>query len=217
MARAPAAEKNPTSAGDRKRDSWPDPKQSTADLALSIGQNLRRLRVKQGYSLERLANVSGVSRAMLGQIELGKSVPTISLLWKVAKALDVPFSALSVVDGDHVPNRLLLAKEAKLLTSRDGSFTSRALFPHDGERKVEFYELELKAHAAEHAVAHAAGTIENLIVVSGEVEIKVGSDTYRLGAKDAILFQADVPHVYRNVSDTTALMYLVMSYADPVT
>ena len=153
---------------------------------------------------------------MLGQIELGKSVPTISLLWKVAKALGVPFSALSIVDDDPSPNSVLLAKDAKLLTSRDGGFTSRALFPHDTERKVEFYELELKAFAAEHAAAHATGTIENLIVVSGSVEIKVGNDTYRLGAKDAILFQADVPHIYRNVSDVTALMYLVMSYADPV-
>lgn len=58
--------------------------------------------------------------------------------------------------------------------------------------------------------------VKNLIVVSGEVEIKVGSDTYLLAAKDAILFQADVPHVYRNVSNVTALMYLVMCYADPV-
>jgi transcriptional regulator with XRE-family HTH domain len=191
------------------------PIETTADLALSIGRNLRRLRVKQGYSLERLANVSGVSRAMLGQIELGKSVPTISLLWKVAKALGVPFSALNV-DGEPFANHVLRSEDAKILTSRDGSFTSRALFPHDAERKVEFYELELAPHAAEHAVAHAPGTIENLIVTAGEVEIKVGSETHRLKPKDAILFQADVPHVYRNLSGEKAVIYLVMSYADPV-
>ena len=51
-----------------------------AELSVTVGRNLRRLRVKQGYSLERLAKQSRVSRAMLGQIETGKSVPTIGLL-----------------------------------------------------------------------------------------------------------------------------------------
>lgn len=187
----------------------------TSGLAESIGKNLRRLRVRSGYSLERLAKVSGVSRAMLGQIELGKSVPTISLLWKVAKALGVPFSALNI-DGEASESRVLRAKEAKILTSSDGKFTSRALFPHDNARKVEFYELELSRGAEERAVAHAPGTFENLIVTKGEVEIVIGGESHLLQTKDAILFQADVPHIYRNVSSETAIMYLVMSYADVV-
>jgi transcriptional regulator with XRE-family HTH domain len=215
MAKAPAAAE-PAESERAPEPPRPATIENTADLALSIGRNLRRLRVRQGHSLERLASVSGVSRAMLGQIELGKSVPTISLLWKVAKALDVPFSALNVVDSEAASNRVLRANEAKILTSRDGNFISRALFPHDGERKVEFYELELGPHASEHADAHATGTVENLIVAQGEVEIKAGAEIYHLKTKDAILFHADVPHVYRNTGAEKAVMYLVMSYADPV-
>lgn len=188
----------------------------TAGLARSIGANLRRLRVKHGYSLERLATASGVSRGMLGQIELGKSVPTISLLWKIAKALDVPFSALNV-DGEQAASHVLRGKEAKILTSVDGSFTSRALFPYDGERTVEFYELELAAGAAEDAGAHAPGTTENLVVTQGEVEIVVAGESHILKAKDAILFQADVAHTYRNIGTSRAVMYLVMSYSEAIT
>jgi DNA-binding XRE family transcriptional regulator len=66
----------------------------SAELPTIVGKNLRRLRTRRGHSLERLAKLSGVSRAMLGQIETGKSTPTISLLWKVATALDVPFANL---------------------------------------------------------------------------------------------------------------------------
>ena len=218
MPRTPAANKTIPSAGGKGQahDSASGTIiHNTADLAISIGRNLRRLRVRQGYSLERLATASGVSRAMLGQIELGKSVPTISLLWKVAKALGVPFSALNV-DGESFSNRVLRADEAKILTSRDGRFTSRALFPHDAERRVEFYEIELAPHATEKASAHAPGTLENLIVTAGEVEISVGGETHHLKAKDAILFQADLPHVYKNVCAEKAVIYLVMSYADPV-
>lgn len=199
-----------TAAAERRKASRHD-----AELAKSIGANLRRLRVRQGYSLERLATASDVSRAMLSQIELGKSVPTISLLWKVAKALGVPFSALNV-DGASSPSQILRADATKILTSQDGTFTSRALFPHDSPRKVEFYELELAPYAAEHAVAHAPGTMENLIVTVGEVEIVVGAETHRLSRKDAILFQADVPHIYRNVSAEKSILYLVMSYAESI-
>jgi transcriptional regulator with XRE-family HTH domain len=190
-------------------------KPDSAILAESIGRNLRKLRIKGGYSLERLAQASGVSRAMLGQIELGKSVPTISLLWKVAKALGVPFAALNV-DSEPSSTAILRAADAKILASHNGRFLSRSLFPYDSARKVEFYELELAAHSEECAEAHAFGTIENLIVALGEVVIVAGGETHTLKEKDAILFQADVPHVYRNAGDAKAVMYLVMSYADPV-
>ncbi|MBI1274417.1 helix-turn-helix domain-containing protein [bacterium] len=211
MARKPAAHSSDTHVTTENAS----PLNETEALALSIGANLRRLRTRQGLSLERLAALSGVSRAMLSQIELGKSVPTISLLWKVSKALDVPFSALNT-DYISQGNRVLRADKAKILTSMDGSFSSRALFPHDESRKVEFYELELKEGASEEADAHAPGTIENLVVTRGEVEIDVGSETYRLREKDAIHFQADAYHVYRNIGEGTAIMYLVMVYAEPV-
>lgn len=198
-----------------QHDSETERRDETAALAETIGSNLKRLRSRQGYSLERLAQASGVSRAMLGQIEQCKSVPTISLLWKVAKALNVPFSALN---ADHPLQEtvVLRASDAKLLTSHDGSFVSRSLFPYDGARKVEFYELELAPHSEERAEAHAPGTIENIIVSKGEAVIAVNGHTHVLKEKDAIQFAADAPHIYRNASPAKAIMYLVMSYADPV-
>lgn len=187
----------------------------TAEMALSIGRNLRRLRTRHGYSLERLSAASGVSRAMLGQIELGKSIPTISLLWKVARALDVPFSALNI-DSNPSSTVILKAEKAKILTSADGSFSSRALFPHDGERSVEFYEITIAPGTSEQAEAHAPGTVENLIVAAGEVEITVAGESHILKTKDAMLFHADVPHVYRNTGTTPAIIYMVMRYSEAI-
>src|SRR5438270_12864672 len=112
-------------------------------LVPTLGANLRRLRSRRGLSLERLARRAGVSRAMLGQIELGQSAPTINLLWKISRALDVPFSAL-ITQPSEVAPRVLSAASAKLLTNHDGTFTSRALFPFDVPRRCEFYELRLK-------------------------------------------------------------------------
>src|SRR4051812_37554439 len=67
---------------------------ASADMMPIVGGNLRNLRKERALSLEALAKSSGVSRAMLGQIELGQSVPTINVLWKISRALGVTFSAL---------------------------------------------------------------------------------------------------------------------------
>lgn len=187
----------------------------TGELAALVGHNIKRLRSRQGYSLERLSKLAGVSRAMISQIELGRSVPTIGLLWKLARALGVPFATLTS-DPTTAGTVVLRADKAKVLSSADRSFTSRALFPFDGERRVEFYKLTLAPRAVEIAVPHASGTVENLTVVTGDVEIEVNGTIHRLHADDSILFEADVPHAYRNVSSVTAVMYLVMTYVEIV-
>ncbi|GMV14134.1 MAG: hypothetical transcriptional regulator [Polyangiaceae bacterium] len=185
---------------------------AVSDLTPILGVNVRRLRGERGWSLQHLADESGVSRAMLGQIELGQSAPTINVLWKISSALSVPFSAL-LSQVEDSPVTVLSASRSRTLRSRDGKFASRALFPADRPRHVEFYELRLAPHAAEHAEAHAPGTSENLIVTSGALELTVGSDRRLLHAGDAIFFLADSPHVYRNVSSEEAVLYLVMTYS----
>jgi transcriptional regulator with XRE-family HTH domain len=184
------------------------------DLPAIVGRNLRRLRTRRGQSLERLAKQSGVSRAMLGQIETGKSVPTIGLLWKVANALNVPFANLLQTD---VPRGAVVLRrtDAKLLTSNQGQFTSRALFPFEGGRSVEFYELRIAPLHREAAEPYAAGTRENLFVAKGALEITVGSEKpLTLAEGDAVLFEADVPHVYKNLVESEAVVYLVMTYVE---
>jgi len=186
-----------------------------SDLAPVVGQNLRRLRNKRGLSLEKLAKASGVSRAMLGQIELGQSAPTINVLWKIARALDVTFSALITSRGGG-GTVVLRAADAKRLSSHDGGFVSRALFPFDEPRRVEFYELRLTAGGIEDADAHPPGTSENLVVTQGTVEIEAGGEIHRLDTGDSIVFEADLPHAYRNPGKTEAVMYLVMTYAQEI-
>jgi transcriptional regulator with XRE-family HTH domain len=199
--------------GVAKKPKKPEPKKS--DLTAVVGVNLRKLRTDRALSLEKLAQASGVSRAMLGQIELGQSAPTINVLWKIAQALDVSFSAL--IAAPRAGETLVLrGSEARRLTSQDGSFSSRALFPLDEARRVEFYELRLTPFSHERADAHAPGTMENLVVATGAVEIELPDSRHVLSAGDAIYFEASSPHTYRNPGAQPAVMYLVMTYAAPV-
>jgi transcriptional regulator with XRE-family HTH domain len=188
---------------------------ASADLAPIVGKNLKRLRGKRGLSLEKLSKVSGVSRAMLGQVELGQSAPTINVLWKIARALEVPFSAL-ISDAGPSGTLLMRVAESKQLMSHDGKFRSRALFPVGAPRRTEFYELRLSPQGVENAHPHPPGTSENLIVTQGAVEIEAGGERHQLGKGDVIVFEADKPHVYRNKGASEAVMYLVMTYAEEI-
>jgi transcriptional regulator with XRE-family HTH domain len=188
---------------------------AAADLAPIVGQNLRRLRVKRGLSLEKLSKLSGVSRAMLGQIELGQSAPTINVLWKISTALGVPFSGL-IGQRQAGGVTVLRGESAKTLTNHAGTYSSRALFPFDEPRRVEFYELHLLPGGEERADAHAPGTVENLVISQGTVEIELEGARHVLGRGDAIVFEADAPHAYRNAGEGEAIMFLVMTYAESV-
>lgn len=183
------------------------------DLAPVVGANLRRLRTSRGLSLEKLAQRSGVSRAMLGQVELGQSAPTINVLWKIARALDVTFSTL-IAAREAGGTRVLRRDQAKVLASLDGTFRSRALFPFDEPRRTEFYELRLAAQGEENADAHPAGTQENLVVSSGTLEVRIENERHLLAEGDAIVFSADRDHTYFNPGQEEAIVFLVMTYAE---
>lgn len=185
------------------------------DLTPVVGANLKRLRGERDLSLEKLARASAVSRAMLCQIELGQSAPTINVLWKIARALGVPFSAL--ISQQSAPGTTVMpAARAKILRSHDGAFSSRALFPRDRARTVEFYELRLAPLTAENAEPHPPGTTEYLVVSAGTLEMIVGPERHLLATGDAIMFEADAPHTYRNPGNVEVVMYLVMTYAERV-
>ena len=177
-----------------------------------IAANVRRLRVRRGLSLERLARASGVSRAMLSQIELAQSTPTVTVLWKIARALDLPFSAFLAAESSG-PMTVLRRRDARRLKSADGSFVSRALFPVGAPPSVEFYEVSLAPRSEERAAPHPRGTTEHLTVHGGTLTVAVGPNTTTLEAGDSLAFAADHPHAYSNPGDRRATFYLVMTYA----
>ena len=59
----------------------------------TIAQRLKELRKLRGWSLEKKKKKTGVSKAMLGQIERGESSPTIGTLWKISSGLESSFSS----------------------------------------------------------------------------------------------------------------------------
>lgn len=181
----------------------------------AVAANLKLLRRQQGLSAAALARLAGVPAQRLDAIESGDEPPEISTLWKLATALEAPFSSLINVDyeGSGAGGAVVRRQEGPHAASGDGGFKSRALFPLTGERSVEFYEIRIAPGHEEHSDAHALGAAEYIVVVSGSVEIEAGGPPQRLEAGDAIVIDADQPHVYRNPGEVEAILHLVLQYA----
>lgn len=184
------------------------------ELEAVVGRNLKAQRTQRGVSLDALAQEAGVSRTLLGQIEIGKASPTVRVIWKIAQALGVPFSTLLSTEtayGTTVTHR----KTARKLSSADGRFSSRALFRLGDPHAAEFYELWFAPHSREDAEPHRPGTRENLVVTAGQLELRIGSERVLLAAGDCVNFAADIPHSYINPSAEPCWAYLVMNYESP--
>ena len=117
-----------------------------------VGVNLARLRAERQLSLDALARLSGVSRAMLAQIESARSVPSIKVLCKIAAALKVSVAAFlrrHAVNGfEH-----LAAERASRVVSSNGRFSARALYPEGEPAAAEFHELRIAPLHTEPAPA----------------------------------------------------------------
>src|SRR3954454_16482967 len=112
------AKRAPTAARARKEPLPPGDDVGAADMARRVALNLRDKRKDRGLSLDQLAVASGVSRAALSQIESSKSNPSLSVLWKIAMGLQIPFSELLGETGPSV--NLLRRSDAQVLKSSDG-------------------------------------------------------------------------------------------------
>lgn len=181
-----------------------------AELARRVAENLRHKRKIRAMSLDELARASGVSRAALSQVETCKTNPTVGLLWKIAVGLGVPFADL--LGQPRTGISVLRRGDAQVLRSVDGKLESRPLTPAGASPLVEIYELRLAARASHASEAHAPGTSEFLVVLSGSLRLHVDGEVHDLLAGDTVSFRADRPHSYENQGSSEARYHNVILY-----
>ena len=179
-----------------------------ADLSAIVAANLRRLRVRNGLSLERLAQSSGVSRAMLGQIERGRSVPGLGVLWKLAQALNVPLQAFTEVQRC---DRVIVTRSHRALWLRSsvGQTALRQLAGKGDGVRAEFLEVRLMPRAVEDFLPKSPGSQIVLALVRGCLDLSIGDERHVLNSGDSARFPADTPHSFHNSGLVEAVAYLL--------
>ncbi|WP_025027738.1 helix-turn-helix domain-containing protein [Caldalkalibacillus mannanilyticus] len=167
----------------------------------NIAKKLKHIRKTQGLSLDKVAELTGVSKAMLGQIERGVSNPTVSILWKIAKGLKVSFS--SFVEEEKPDVTMVHFSSISPITESNGHFKVYPIFPFKEDKKFEIYTICLDTNSEYVSEAHTSGVEEYIMVTEGILELRIDTETYTISEGDSIHFRADKPHTYRNKSSKT--------------
>ena len=166
-------------------------------IARGIGGRVRQGRAGRGWTLDQLAERSGVSRRMLVSIEQGSANPSIATLLLITDALGIGLPAL--VEMGHPPGlRVTRAGTAPVLWR--GKLGGQAVLVAGTEPPdvTELWDWTLGPGESHSSPAHAAGTCELLLVLDGQVEVRVGQHVEVLATGDSASFAGDLPHGYAN-------------------
>ncbi len=177
-------------------------------LSHNLAANLRRLRENLGLSQQQVANNAGIPRPTWANLESGEANPTISVLTKVAAALNVdvesllrpPASVVRIVPAESLPSK------------RRGKVSVRSLLP-EPMVGLELERLVLPVATQLHVAPHARGSRKYATCEVGEIELVVMGVAHPGRAGDVLVCRGDQPHTFRNVGRSPAVVYCVVSFA----
>ena len=178
-------------------------------LDKNIAFNLKRIRKSKNMSLDMLAERTGVSKSMLGQIERGESNPTVSTIGKIVDGLKVPFEQLIYDRQEFMVMPSL--EEAPVFRVKEGEYRIYVMLPYDAGRNFEIYQGEVVPGAQMESESHGENTWEYLTVVSGEVELYLEDKSFRVKTGSSLYFASDRRHIYRNVGGEKAVVTMLVT------
>lgn len=180
------------------------------EIHLIIAKNLKAFRENNKLSLEKVAELTGVSKTMIGQIERGESSPTITTIWKIANGLKVSFTSL--INNPQTDTKVVLQEELQALTEDNGKYRVYPYFPFEDNRRFEVYSVEIDKGGFLSADSHKDGTEEFVTVFEGELTVRVNNEEYTVRSGDSIRFKADRPHTYHNSGNTRTRLSMILYY-----
>lgn len=177
-----------------------------------LATRLRALRVERGWSLDRAAEETGVSKAMLGQIEREESSPTVASLWKIATGFQTPVSSFLAERPNTAAHTTFSRADSVRNKPASDNMLVAPLFPYDPQFSFELLELTLLPGYTRQSEPHAKGVTEHVVVLQGQMEVLIEGEWKVLHQGDAVRFAADRPHGYRNLNPENAIFHNLIHY-----
>lgn len=171
------------------------------DVALSIAERLKHLRSSRGLTLDQLAEVSGVSRAMISRIERAEASPTAALLARLCSALGLSLSVF--FEPEEAPAEPLLRREDQpVWRDPESGYLRRVVGPRGTRARVDVVEVEFPACAEVrfHGQPGSRAQWQHVWVFEGSMEVSVADKTHTLSAGDCLYMNVDDVRAFRNPS-----------------
>lgn len=171
-----------------------DEMDTPAATAAHLARNLISLRHVRGITQQALAKAAGVPRSTVSNLESGQGNPSLTVLVKVARALDAPIEELLSPPREKVRKW----RGADLASrSRGRGVATRPLIPEPVPDEI-MELMDFAPGAALGGTPHLPGTREFFSCLEGRVTIFVAGASYELAAGDVLAFPGNVSHSYRN-------------------
>lgn len=180
------------------------------DIGNIIAENLKKLRKERNLTLGQLSEISGVSKAMLSNIEQGESNPTINTIWKIANGLNVPYTKL--MEELETMSTVIKKSDIEVQTDDNEHYRTYCYFKNTPIRNFEFFHVELDSYSSKTTQGHCPRTEEYIYVISGELILQVENEEYMLKEGDALAFDSSVNHSYINNQNTVAIFNVINYY-----
>lgn len=169
-------------------------------LNFDFGTKIRDVRKSKKMSIEKLSNLSGVSKGMISQIERNIVVPSAVILAKIARALD---RSISYFFGEEdLDDSVVLCRkgEHKRIERSNGKGYYELLSPK-GKRQLDLIKIVISPgkERNNNAVTHSGE--ECGYVIKGKLIVEVCNKNYYLEEGDSIEIDSSLPHRYINESN----------------
>ena len=161
------------------------------ELHQAVAGNIHRIRKSQRLSMDRAAELAGISVSMWGQVERGSVNPTLAVLGKIASGLHVPLELL-------IENR----EEAPATLYRAVDVAGQRLY---GGKVIRYplCQMDIFISGVYEAADHVPGSHVYLTVLSGTVKVTCGGEVFRLESRDCLSLPGQAERQYVNVGNTT--------------
>ena len=176
---------------------------------MAIGARVRQMRQSRRWTLDQLAEVAGVSRRMVVNVEQGAANPSVGTLLRISDALGVGLPSL-VEQPQPKPVKVTRHGDGAVLWSGESGGCGVLVAGTEPPDVVELWDWTLGAGDAHVSEAHTVGTRELVQVQQGSITVEVGDQSVTLDAGDAVSFPGDVAHSYANPSTQQARFSLAV-------
>lgn len=187
-------------------------KQNDSESVINVGQRLRLLRVKHGLSIKALAEMSLLNVNTLSLIENNRTSPSVSTLQRISQSLQVPITAF--FETDHGNKKTVHQKSGTRPRAAflHGTMEDLAAgMPRFGAEPI-IVTLAPRADSGRNVIVHTGR--EFVYCLEGQLTYIVDSETYLLEPGDSLLFEAYLPHQWKNQRSTPARVLLVLCPMD---
>ena len=185
------------------------------DIDAHIAARVRDLRKAQGYTLEQLAQRSGVSRSAISMVERGETSPTATVLGKLATALNMPLAALfDMAPAGAPPSPLARHGEQACWQDPASGYQRRHLTPAGQGSRLELTEVIFPAGQSvtfDNAMHASPAPHQQLWLLEGQMTLTVGTQCWQLQAGDCLAMEVNQPIVFANPGAAAARYVLALS------